>query len=112
MDHIHIQDLQVKTQIGVHHWEQYIQQALLLNITLYLDLNNCNNDLNNTIDYDKLTKTVTHFLETNTFQLIETVAEAVVTLIREQFTAIKIIVAVTKPHAIKNAKGVTVSIER
>ena len=112
MDTLQITALSTNTHIGVYAWEQDILQLLLLDICIYSDLTTCNNQLENTIDYEKLCQQVTTFVESNNFTLIETVAEQVAQLIKNEFQVAKLTVSVSKPHAIKNAKNICVTINR
>ena len=111
-DMMQISALSTKTRIGVHEWEQRILQQLLLDIRIPMELSTCNNQLENTIDYDKLCQLVTTFVESNNFSLIETVAENVAQLIKDEFHVSEVTVSVSKPHAIKNASNVCVTINR
>jgi dihydroneopterin aldolase len=112
MDLLQITALSTKTYIGVHAWEQRLLQSLLIDIRIQLDLKTCNNQLENTIDYDKLCQCVTTFVESNRFTLIETVAENIAQLIKTEFNVGKLTISVSKPHAIKNASQITVTINR
>ncbi len=112
MDMLQIKALSAKTHIGVHAWEQRILQQLLLDIDLHTDFTGCNNELANTIDYDKLCKQVTVFIESNVFTLIETVAEKVAKFIKDEYPIDKLRVSVSKPHAVKNAGNICVTINR
>ncbi len=112
MDTLQISALLVKTHIGIHDWEQRILQRLLIDLTIQIDLSTCHNELEKTIDYDKLCHRVTTYLESNQFSLIETVAECLATLIKEEFKVNALTVSVSKPHAIKNAGNVSVTITR
>ncbi len=111
-DMMQITALSTKTHIGIHEWEQRILQQLLLDIRIPMDLTTCNNQLANTIDYDKLCQLVTAFVESNTFTLIETVAENVAQLIKDEFQISEVTVSVSKPHAVKNASNICVTINR
>lgn len=112
MDMLQIKALSVKTHIGVYAWEQRILQQLLLDINLHIDLTHCNNELANTIDYNQLCARITSFLEANSFTLIETVAEQIAQLIKDEFKVEKLSLSVSKPHAIKNAGNICVTINR
>ena len=112
MDILQITALSTKTHIGIHPWEQRILQQLLLDIRIHTDFTTCNNQLENTIDYEKLCKQVTTYIESNSFELIETVAEKVAQLIKNEFHVIELMVSVSKPHAIKNAGNICVTINR
>jgi len=112
MDNLTISGLAINTRIGVHTWEQRINQRLVLDISLTTDFGNCADDLSKTIDYDHLCQQVTGFVESQSFQLIETVAEKVAALIHETFQVTEVRVSVSKPDAIKQAKNVQVTVTR
>lgn len=115
MDYLKITNLRMRTKIGVHKWEQAILQTLSLDIEIATDTSNCQDNIDNTIDYDKLCTTLTQHIANNSFSLIETVAEEVVTIIKEKFQTAKteqITVTVNKPNAIANAGNVGVKITR
>jgi dihydroneopterin aldolase len=112
LDALHIKGLAVATRIGVYAWEQQILQRLLIDITIPADFRDCDDELAKTIDYDKLCQLVTTYLESNAFQLIETVADKVALLIKAEFNIGEITVSVSKPHAIKNAANIQVSVTR
>lgn len=108
MDTLKITALKVATKIGVHAWEQRINQTLLIDITILCDFSHCEDNLANTVDYDALCKAVTHYVETKSFQLIETVASEVTQLIAQEFNITNLTVAVSKPHAVSNAGNIQV----
>jgi 7,8-dihydroneopterin aldolase/epimerase/oxygenase len=112
LDYLQITGLKVATRIGVHTWEQQIHQTLLLDICIPTDFKGCEDELSNTIDYDKLCKAVTHFVESKAFQLIETVAEEVAHLIKTDFKIPELTLSVSKPHAVKNAGNIQVKVTR
>ncbi len=112
MDKLKISSLRTMTHVGIHPWEQRIEQPLLVDIDISLDLTGCNNELTNTIDYFQLCQRVTTYIETNTFTLIETVAENVAQLIKTEFAVKALSVCISKPHAIKNAGNISVTINR
>lgn len=112
MDALNIKALNVATKIGVHAWEQQINQQLLIDITISSDFSACQDNLDNTLDYDALCQTVTQFVESKSFQLIESVADQVAQLIKHEFNVAQLSVAVTKPHAVKNAGTVQVVVNR
>ncbi|WP_419420280.1 dihydroneopterin aldolase [Legionella sp. D16C41] len=112
MDSLEITGLTIATKIGIHTWEKRIIQRLLLNISIPSDFVNCADDINKTIDYAKLAELVTTFVESNSFNLIETVADSVANLIKKEFKLNQVSVSVSKPHAIKNAMDVKVCVKR
>ena len=112
MDQLTISGLSVLTKIGVHQWEQAIQQKLLIDIIIPINVSECQDDLAHTIDYDKLCQKITAFVESNHFSLIETVAERIAQLIKNEFKVNALTIQVAKPHAIKNAANVAITVNR
>lgn len=112
MDSLNIRALNVATRIGVNAWEQKINQALVIDISIPSDFSACADDLSKTLDYDTLCKKVTHFVESRSFQLIETVANLVAELVKDEFKVDKVTVSVSKPHAVKNAGTIQVTVSR
>lgn len=112
MDALIIQGLSVHTQIGVYTWEQQIKQQLLIDIHIPSNFEACGDNLANTLDYSALCQTVTTFIESRSFELIEYVANCVAELIQEEFKVQQLSVSVSKPHAVKNAAMIKVSVTR
>lgn len=112
MDTLHIKALNVSTRIGVYSWEQHINQQLLIDISIDTDFSNCQDNLNETINYATLCETVTDFVESRSFQLIETVANEVAHLIQQKFKVTQLTVGISKPHAVKNAGTIQVIVRR
>lgn len=112
LDTLIITALTVNTKIGVHAWEQRIDQKLVIDLTLTTDFRDCQDELSKTIDYATLCDTVTRFVESKSFQLIETVANEVANLIQQEFKVTNLTVSVSKPHAVKNAGNIQVVVQR
>lgn len=112
MDTLTITGLSVAAKIGIHAWEKQINQKLLIDIHIQSDLQHCEEDIHKTIDYDKLCQTVCEYVENQSFNLIETVATGIACLLHEQFALQEFSVSVSKPHAIKNAQNIKVTIHR
>ena len=112
MDLLTIQGLSVQTQIGVYAWEQQIKQQLLIDVSIPSDFSRCDDDITKTLDYDALCKTITSFVESQSFQLIEYVANSVAQLIQQEFGVTTLTISVTKPHAVKNAGIIKISVTR
>lgn len=112
LDWVCIHELRVQTRIGVYEWEQRIDQTLLIDITCLVNLTVPVVELSQTVDYEAMSMQVTTLVSGQSFQLIETVAQQVATLVLEQFQVKRVKVTVSKPQAVQNAQRVSVSIER
>ena len=113
MDTLDITALRLKTYIGVHAWEQRILQEIRLDIQISIDLSDVNDDLSRTLDYSKLCELVRQFVESNSFSLIETLACDVASLIKKHVAPNqRLILCVSKPHAIPYAGNISITVRR
>ncbi|MFC3908523.1 dihydroneopterin aldolase [Legionella dresdenensis] len=112
MDNLIITGLAVETRIGTYEWEQHINQKLLLDLVIPIDCANCEEDLSKTLDYARLCECITNYIESNSFQLIETVAERVAALVKSEFHVETVSVKVSKPNSVKNAANIQVAVTR
>lgn len=111
-DTLSIQGLAIETRIGIHEWEQKINQLLKLDIDITTQFHEINDDINKTIDYDALCQHVTELVSSKSFRLIETVAETVILSLKSVFGIQGVRVRVSKPHAISNAENISVCLVR
>ncbi len=112
MDALEITGLSAAARVGVYQWEQRISQRLLIDIYIPSDFKNCNDEIQETIDYSELCQRVIELVESKVFKLIETVANEVALLIKEKFTVNEVTVSVSKPHAVKSAANIKVTVTR
>lgn len=112
MDTLKINALTIPATIGVHSWEQRIKQNLVLDVSIGFDASQCHDALEHTVDYDGLCQKITQHVESKPFQLIETVANEVALLVKQDNKVQQVLVSVSKPHAIKNAGPVCITVER
>lgn len=112
MDKLDITGLTLSTIVGVHAWEQQIRQNIFIDMTIFNDFSAIPDELSHTIDYEKLCQHVTTYVESNQFALIETIANQVAELIKTDFGVKQLTVTVSKPHAIKSTKNISVTVNR
>lgn len=114
LDKVFIEQLEVITTIGAYDWEQEIKQKLVLTIEMAHDNRKPgkSDDVEDALDYAKVSQAVLNHIEGGKFLLVERVAEEVAQLIMKRFSVPWIKVHLTKPGAVPQAKGVGVIIER
>ena len=114
MDIVFIENLKIKTTIGVWEWEQRIKQNLLVDVQLGVDIKPAaqSDCIEKAISYKQVAKRVSETLDKSNFKLVETVAEHICTLILNEFPVEWCQVKVSKPRAVENADSVGVIIER
>lgn len=112
MDTINIQELTVAARIGVYAWEKQIRQPLRIDIQIPVDCSNVQDNLGETVDYEAVCNFTTHFIETQTFQLIETLANHLALAIKLEFHLEALSLTIHKPQAIKNTRTISVTVHR
>jgi len=111
MDTLTLTGLCASTTIGVHAFERQIKQRIYLDISIKYDFSASEDDITKTLDYAALASCVTHYVENQAFQLIESIAHGVLSLIQKTFDISEVCVSVSKPHAVANARDVRVTVQ-
>lgn len=107
MQSLKITGLKTKTKIGIHAFEQQILQSIILDIEIPLDLPQDITNIEQTVDYAKVCDVVTHFIESNQFDLIEKLSQQVRQLLQTEFKLTQFTLTVSKPNAIANAANIS-----
>lgn len=114
-DCIEIEDLLLRTYVGINPEEQENRQDVVLTISLLCDCRAAgeSDDIDQTVNYRTLTKGVIRYVEEHRFKLVEGLAEQVASLCLRQDPRIeRVRVTVRKPGALRFARSVGVTIER
>ena len=114
MDIVYIRDLKIETVIGVNDWEREVRQTVSLDLEMATDIHAAadSDDIEDTIDYKAVAKRLISFVEGTDFQLVESIAERVTDIVREEFGVSWVRLRVSKPGAVTGAQDVGVVIER
>ncbi|WP_019613557.1 dihydroneopterin aldolase [Psychromonas ossibalaenae] len=114
MDIVFIKQLEVISTIGVYDWEKSLQQKLYFDLEMAFDNRPAaaDDDIDLALNYFSVSETVNKFAQTHQFELLETMAERVASLIMEQYPVPWIKVTLHKPGALPKAQSLGVQIER
>ena len=114
MDKIFLDELKVDTIIGIWEWERRIRQTVVIDLEMSADIAKAaaTDEVVDTLNYKSVAKRIQSFVAESSFQLVETLAERIAAIIREEFDVAWVKVRVNKPGAIRGSKAVGVSIER
>lgn len=114
MDIVFLQGLRIETTIGIYEWEKSIRQPVVLDIEMAADVAAAaaRDRIADTLDYKAVAKRLKAFVGEARFELVETLAEACATLIREEFGVPWVRLRLNKIGAVTDAVGVGVIIER
>ena len=114
MDRIFLRDLRVETIIGIFDWERETPQTVSIDLEMATDVARAaqSDDIADALDYKAVAKRLIAFIGESRFQLVETLAERIATILREEFGVAWVRVTVNKGGAVRGASGVGVVIER
>ena len=114
MDKIFLRELKVDTIIGIWDWERKIRQTIVIDLEMSADIAKAaaTDDIKDTLDYKGVAKRVQQFVGESSFQLVETLAERIAGIIRDEFDVAWVRVQVHKPGAIRGSRDVGIDIER
>ncbi len=112
-DLIHINDLLLRTIIGVNEDERHKKQDVLINITLYTDHSAAVTDnLVDTIDYSLIARQVSELVENSQYLLVEKLATEITKVCLADLRVERAVVRVEKPMAVRFTRSVGVTVDR
>jgi FolB domain-containing protein len=114
-DRIVIEELRLRTVIGINGEERRDRQDVVINMDLYVDTRvagRSDNIDDAPLNYRDLTKRVISGVEESSFHLIERLAEEVADICLQEKGVEKVRVSVAKPGALRFAGSVSIVIER
>ena len=114
MDKIFLKELKVETIIGIWEWERKIRQTVIIDLEMSADIARAaaSDEVVDTLNYKSVAKRIQSFVADSSFQLVETLAERIAGIIRDEFDVAWVHVTVHKPGAIRGSRDVGVDIER
>ncbi len=113
-DRIIIQDLRLSAIVGVNRWEKAAPQIVAVDLEIAAEAAKAaaTDRIADTIDYKRLSRDVAELAASQPFELVETLAEAIATLVLDKHGAPWVKVTLRKPWALRSARDVGVVIER
>ena len=114
MDKIFIRELALRCIIGIYPEERREKQDIVINVEMHTDLRKAgrSDDLNDTVDYKAIKKTILKLVEESGFQLIEALAESIADIALADQKVTQVVVSIDKPGALRFAKSSAVEITR
>lgn len=114
MDKIFLHELKIETIIGIWEWERKIRQTVVIDLEMSANIAKAaaTDDVADTLNYKSVAKRVQGFVADSRFQLVETLAEKIAEIIRDEFDVAWVRVKVHKPGAIRGSRDVGIEIER
>ena len=113
-DIVYLRDLRVDTVIGIYEWERRTRQTVILDLEMSADISAAarTEDIEDTLNYKSVAKRLIQFVGDSEFQLVETLAEEICRVIREEFAVPWVRLTLNKKGAVRGSEGVGIIIER
>ena len=113
-DSIFIRNLRVRAIVGVNRWEKAAPQVVGVDLEIAVDAAKAAqaDEIAATVDYKRVSRDITALAESRSYELIETLAEEIASLVLREHGAQRVRVTARKPFALRNARDVGVVIER
>lgn len=111
---VFIEGLRLDTVIGVYGWEREVRQTLVLDLEMAWPTERAaaGDDVNAALDYAAVSERLRGYAAAHSVQLVETLAEQLAGLLREEFGVPWLRLRLAKPGAVSEASAVGVIIER
>lgn len=110
---VRIKNLLLRAYIGIKEEEINNQQDVLINVCLTYDGTNAinENDIAAALNYRTITKEIIHHVDGNRFALLERLTHEVLAIVMEHAAVTWAAVEIDKPHALRYAESVSVTLE-
>ncbi len=114
MDILFLRDFRLEIIIGLYEWERQAPQPVLidLEIGLYDHKAGHSDNIRDTIDYGKVAERIRAFTSSQSFHLVEALGEHIADIVRNEFGAPWVRVALRKQAIIRGVKELGIIIER
>jgi len=114
MDEVFIEDLLIRSVIGISDREREQPQDILVNVTLYTDTSRAgrSDDVNDSINYRTVAKSILAHTEKVSRYTVEALAEDIADLCLQNSDVNGVKVRVEKPGAVRFSRSVGVTITR
>lgn len=115
MDITFIRGLEIDTVIGIYDWERKIRQAVVLDIEMGCSVKQAaaTDAIADAVDYEAISKRLLQYVRESRFQLVESLAEGIAGVLRNEFGVRWLRLTLSKREAVAEARGdVGVIIER
>jgi len=112
MARIRIKDLRLRTYIGIKEEETLNQQDILINATILYPAANAVsvNQIEQALNYRTITKAMIRHVEDNRFALLERLTQELLDIVMQHEQVRYAEVEVDKPHALRFAESVSITL--
>jgi dihydroneopterin aldolase len=114
MDIVYIRDLRIDTIIGIYDWEREVRQTVSIDLEMATDIRKAaaTDDIEHALNYKAVSKRIISYVENRNALLVESLAEEIAALVRDEFNVPWLRLRLSKPGAVRGARDVGLIIER
>lgn len=114
LDSIFIENMATQAIVGIHDFEKAAPQKLIISIEMGTDIRQAaaTDEVQYALDYDAISRFIDDYVQSTTFELIETLAEHLVSTLFAHFAMQTIKLRLHKPGAIAYTQQVGLEIYR
>lgn len=114
MGEVLIENLVVQTIVGVHAWERCTPQTLSISLALGVDMEQSmqSDDIHDALNYQEVCDDIALWCDQARAHLLEHLADKIIYNLFAKYPCTSVHIKLIKPHAIKSAAGVGVSVSR
>ena len=108
---INIENLRLRTIIGIYKWEKENKQDVIINISIEFDGSAAgkSDSIEDTVDYKTITKKIINYVEDGNFNLIEKMVTGIGEIVMEDKRVILSTITADKPGALRFTDSVSVT---
>ncbi len=108
---IKIENLKLRTYIGIYDWENNNKQDVVINIEMVYDGSKAgkSDNIEDTVDYKIITKEIINYVENGKFNLLERLVNDIGKLVMKDKRVLKSTIRVDKPGALRFTDSVSVT---
>ncbi|NQD79028.1 dihydroneopterin triphosphate 2'-epimerase [Pseudomonas sp. CrR14] len=112
MARIRVKDLRLRTFVGIKEEEINNKQDVLINLTILYPAVDAvrDNDIDHALNYRTITKAIISHVEGNRFALLERLTQEILDLVMAHDSVRYAEVEVDKPHALRFAESVSITL--
>lgn len=109
---VQIENLRLRTIIGINDWERKEKQDVTINIKIRFDAARAGQSdcIEDTVNYKELNKRVIQTVEQSQFYLVEKLARVILDIAMENSQVVEAWVKVEKPFALRFADSVSIEL--
>ncbi|HSG31117.1 MAG TPA: dihydroneopterin aldolase [Thermodesulfobacteriota bacterium] len=111
---LRIENLRLRTIVGIYDWEKENKQDLVVNVELEFDGSKAarSDNIDDSVNYKTINKQIIEHIENGNFDLIEKIAGDILDIIFKNDKVEKATVKVDKPGALRFTDSVSVQLSR